>query len=196
MNRILLILPMVVFGLLATTLWIYFFYIEASGPFHDQLVPELIGFALEGFILVGLLTLVQHVRETGRKRGLRLSLRGSFRSMLSRLDVAFLEAYAEPVSARRLERDPGFVDELVESLQNKHPDLDSLIALRDEAREVLPLVRDLVAVAAQISVMHMNWWVAIVDAIRRISEADDREGLEQALHDMLVNIQEFDRLEC
>lgn len=195
MNRILLITPMLLFGSLAVALWVYFFYIDASGPFHDDLTPELIGFALEGFILVGLLTLVQHVRESARKRELRLGLRGSFRGLLSHLDVAFLEPYAEPVSTRRLERDPALVDELLEQLRKKQPDLDSLVGLKREAGEVLPLTRDLVAVAAQLSAIHMNWWVAIVDSIRRIHEATDRQGVESAVHEMLVNIQEFDRLE-
>lgn len=195
MTRFLLVLPMVFFGTVAAVLWVYLVTIESSGPLPHNLVPELIGFSLEGFILIGLLTLVQHVRETARKRQLRLSLRGSFRSLLSRLDVAFLEPYAEPVSARRLERDPALVTELSEALTRKHPDLDTLIALREEAREVLPLARDLVAVAAQLSVVHMNWWVAIVDSIRRIGDAEERAELEQATHDMLVNIQEFDRVE-
>jgi len=194
-NRFLLVLPMVLFGAAAAGLWFYLIAVEASGPFHDQLLPELIGLCLDGFILVGLLTLVQHVREANRKRELRLSLRGSFRSLLSRLDVAFLEPYQEPVSARRLERDITLVSELLEALARKRPDLDSLVALKGEAREVLPLARDLVAVAAQLSVMHMNWWVAIVDAIRAIAEAPDRQTLERAVHDLLVNIQEFDRLE-
>lgn len=195
MSRFLLVLPMVLFGTVAAVLWVYLVMLESSGPLPDDLVPELIGFSLEGFILIGLLTLVQHVRETARKRQLRLSLRGSFRSLLSRLDIAFLEPYSEPVSGRRLEQDPTLVDELLEEFGRKQPDLDSLIGLRAEAREVLPLGRDLVAVAAQISVMHMNWWVAIVDAIRRIGEAEERAELEQATHDMLINIQEFDRLE-
>ncbi len=100
-----------------------------------------------------------------------------------------------PVSTRRLERDPALVDELLEQLREKQPDLDSLVGLKREAGEVLPLTRDLVAVAAQLSAIHMNWWVAIVDSIRRIHEATDRQSLESAVHEMLVNIQEFDRLE-
>jgi len=41
----------------------------------------------------------------------------------------------------------------------------------------------------------MNWWIAIVDSIRRLSEARDREQAEAALHEMLVNIRALDRLE-
>ena len=60
----------------------------------------------------------------------------------------------------------------------KHPDLDCLFA-----------------VAAKLSASHMNWWIAIADAIRRLSEARDREQAEAAIHEMLVNIRELDRLE-
>jgi len=196
MNRVLLIAPMVVFGVAGLGLWLYLFYADASGPFHDNMVPELIGFCLEGFILVGLLTLVQQARENARRRELRLSLRGSFRSLLSLLDIAFLEPYAEPTSTRQLETDPAVVDHLLRQLADKHPDLDSLVALKREAGEVLPLTRDLVAVAAQLSAIHMNWWVAIVHSIRQIVEAKDRAALERALYDMLVNIKEFDHTEA
>ena len=41
----------------------------------------------------------------------------------------------------------------------------------------------------------MNWWIAIVDSIRRLAEARDRESLEQSAHQMLINIREFDRLD-
>jgi hypothetical protein len=57
------------------------------------------------------------------------------------------------------------------------------------------MTRDLVAVAAQLSATHMNWWIAIVDSIHRLAEACDRRAIEASLHDILINIREFDRLE-
>jgi len=193
--RFLLITPMVLFGLAGLALWLYLINPDASGPFHDDLVPELIGFCIEGFILVGLLTLIQRSRESSRRRQLWLSLRGSFRDLLSNLDIAFLAPDAEPASSHELERDPATIDYLIDQLARKHPDLDSLVALKREAAETLSLTRDLVAVAAQLSATHMNWWIAIVDSIRRLSEAHDRADLEHALHQMLINIREFDRLD-
>lgn len=195
MNRLFLIAPMVLFGLISVVLLWVLYNIDADGPFHDALLPELIGFCIEGFVLVGLLTLIQRSRESARRRELWLSLRGSFRSMLSLLDVAFLEADADPVSSKRLESDPALVQALLDRLEAQHPDLDSLVALKREAVETLSLARDLVAVAAQLSATHMNWWIAIVDSIRRISEARERDTLEAAVHEMLINIREFDRLD-
>ncbi|NKI34890.1 hypothetical protein HFP89_06910 [Wenzhouxiangella sp. XN79A] len=195
MNRLFLIAPMALFGLIGLVLLWMLYDVDASGPFHDSLLPELIGFCVEGFVLVGLLTLIQRSRESARRRELWLSLRGSFRSLLSLLDIAFLEPDADPASSKRLENDPSMVDALLLQLEQRHPDLDSLVALKREAVETVSLARDLVAVAAQLSATHMNWWIAIVDSIRRVSEARDREALEAAVHEMLINIREFDRLD-
>ncbi len=195
MTRLFLIALMALLALVGGGLWVYLVAFESPGPFHDNLVPELIGICIEGFLLVGLLTLVQRSREASRKHELWLSLRGSFRGLLSNLDVAFLEPDADPTSSGDLEANPKVIDYMLEQLEQKHPDLDCLVALKREAAETVSLTRDLVAVAAQLSASHMNWWIAIVDAIRRLSEARNREQAEAALHEMLVNIRELDRLE-
>ncbi|MEM1081292.1 MAG: hypothetical protein AAGH65_06900 [Pseudomonadota bacterium] len=194
-SRFLLIAPMAFFGIAGISLWMLLATPGLSGPFYDELLPELVGFCVEGFILVGLLTLIQHARETARRRELWLSLRGSFRGLLSNLDIAYLDPDAEPTPSRDLENDPRVVAYLIDELARKHPDLDSLIALKKEGAETLSLTRDLVAVAAQLSAAHMNWWIAIVDSIRQLSEARDRDALERSAHELLINIQEFDRLE-
>lgn len=195
MSRFLLIAPMAIFGVAGICLWMLMTTPGLSGPFYDDLLPEIVGFCIEGFILVGLLTLIQHSRETARRRELWLSLRGSFRGLLSNLDIAYLDPDAEPTPSRDLETDPQVVEQLLRELAVKHPDLDSLIALKKESAETLSLTRDLVAVAAQLSATHMNWWIAIVDSIRQLSEARDRDALEHGAHQLLINIQEFDRLE-
>lgn len=195
MSRIFLIALMFTLALVGGGLWVYLVTFEGSGPFHDNLVPELIGICIEGFLLVGLLTLVQRSREAARRHELWLSLRGSFRGLLSNLDVAFLEPDADPASSSDLETSPKFIDYLLGQLAEKCPDLDSLVALKREATETVSLSRDLVAVAAQLSASHMNWWIAIVDSIRRLSEARDRQQAEIAIHEILVNIRELDRLE-
>ena len=92
-----LIAPLLIFGT-SGVLLLWWFLGGGSGPFHDSLLPELIGFCLEGFFLVGLFTYVQQLREHDRRRELWLSLRGSLRVFLSHLDIAFLEEDAEPMA--------------------------------------------------------------------------------------------------
>ncbi|GAB4171664.1 MAG: hypothetical protein Kow0020_06460 [Wenzhouxiangellaceae bacterium] len=195
MSRGALILLMALFALCAASLGVYLYRVSGIVAFHDNLAPELIGICIEGFLLVGLLTLIQRAREAARRRELWLSLRGSLRGLLSNIDIALLEPYAEPLSSQQLERDPDTVDGLLERLSRKRPGLEGMLALKQEAADSLALTRDLLAVAAHLSAAHMNWWVAIVDAIRRISQATARDPFENALHDLLFNLRQFDRLE-
>ena len=195
MSRLFIITLMVIFAVFGVSLWLFFVFGTTEGPFREELVPELVVFCIEAFILVGLLGLIQRYLENRRRRQMWLSLRGSFRDLLSLMDIAFLEPNAEPTSSRELETDPRVIDHLLKELSFKHPDLDSLVALKLEGQESLPLTRSLINVAAQLSATHMNWWIAIVDSIHRLSMARDRSAIETSLHEMLVNIQEFDRLD-
>jgi hypothetical protein len=186
---------MVIFAVAGLAFWFWFILGTSDNAFREELVPELVVFCIEAFILVGLLGLIQRHLENRRRQQMRMSLRGSFRDLLSLMDIAFLEPHAEPTSSRQLETDPRVVDRLLLELASKHPDLDSLVALKREGGESLGMTRDLVAVAAELSAAHMNWWIAIVDSIHRLAEACDRRTIESSLHDILINIREFDRLE-
>jgi len=195
MSRLFIVVLMVIFALTGVGLWLYFVFGSGGGQFREELVPELVVFCIEAFFLVGLLGLIQRYLEQRRRQRMWLSLRGSFRDLLSLLDIAFLDPNAEPTSSKELERDPKVIARLLQELEYKHPDLDSLVALKREGEESLSMTRDLVAVAAQLSATHMNWWIAIVDSIRRLAESRERRSMEKAIHEMLINIREFDRLE-
>ncbi len=193
MNRTLLIAPLLVFGL-SGILLLWWFLGSGSGPFHDSLLPELIGFCLEGFFLVGLFTFVQQLRENDRRRELWLSLRGSLRVFLSHLDIAFLQEDAEPMSSSELEDDPVVVSTLLTKLKSQNMSLESMSAFKTLARRDLALTHDLIPVAAQLSAGHMRWWLAIMDSMQQLSEANTRADLEYALEMFLIHLQEFDQL--
>ncbi|QOC21296.1 hypothetical protein IC757_09535 [Wenzhouxiangella sp. AB-CW3] len=195
MSRLLILGLMVIFAVAGSSLWLYFIFSSAETAFREELVPELVVFCVEAFVLVGLLGLIQRYLENRRRRQMWLSLRGAFRDLLSLLDVALLEPNAEPTSSRELESDPRVIARLLDELAAKHPDLQSLQALKLEGQESLPLTRSLVGVAAQLSATHMNWWIAIVDSIHRLAAATDRVTIEASVHEMLINIREFDRLD-
>lgn len=194
MNRYFLALPLAIFGVSGIALYFYFTTPGLEGPFHDNLVPELIGFCLEGFFLVGLLSLIQAVREHDRRKELWLSLRGSLREFLSHLDIAFLKPDAEPTPSRDLESEPRVVDRFMVVMKDTELDLESMVSLKRVAVAGLPLAHDLIPVAAQLSAGHMRWWIAIVDSMKRLSEARDRAQVEQSVYTLLLNLQEFDHL--
>jgi len=193
-SRVLLIAPMATFGLLGLALLAYFLLPDDAGPVHDNLVPELIGFCLEGFFLVGVLTLLQNARERAQHKELWLSLRGTLRGFLSKLDIALLSPHAEPAPSAALEQDPMIVRRYLRELAGTRLELDSMVALKKESIEILGLARDMIPVAAQLSARHMRWWIAIVNSIRQIAQAQSRDAVEQGVNLLLHNINEFDNL--
>ena len=54
MNKYLSYAPMAIFGIAGVSLYIYFMNNSPEGAFRDNLIPELLGFCLEGFFLIGL----------------------------------------------------------------------------------------------------------------------------------------------
>lgn len=195
MNRIfLLALPLALFGVSGVALYFYFMSGIHSGPFQDNLVPELIGFCLEGFFLVGLFTFIQQLREHDRRHELWLSLRGSLREFLSHLDIAFLGPDVDPTSSKDIETEPQVVDRLMRAMKETEIDLDSMVSLKKVGIASLPLAHDLIPVAAQLSAGHMRWWIAIVDSMKRLSDARDRSQVERSVYALLLNLREFDSI--
>ncbi|MEO0424845.1 MAG: hypothetical protein AAF184_21090 [Pseudomonadota bacterium] len=194
MSRWLLALPLAIFGVGGIGLYILFIGQAGGAAVHENLLPELIGFCLEGFFLVGLLTFVQQLREMDRRRELWLSLRGALRDFLSHLDLAYLDADAEPATTRDLETQPKVVLRLMDSMQKMDLDTDTLVELKRAAISTLPMAQDLIDIAAQLSTGHMRWWIAIVESIKHLSEADTREEAERPIYAMLQHLSEFDAL--
>ena len=196
MRRFLVFAPLVLFGLAGIYLLTQFLRSAGEGAVQENLLPELIGFCLEGFFLVGLFSLIQRRLERDRKHELRHSLRGALRDVLSHLDVALLEQNAEPASSQALEQDPQLVMTLFRKLNTEdlEIDLDSLTRLKASAGRSYSVTRDLIPVAAQLSADHMRWWLAITESVRHLSEATDRAAVAFAAHKFLINVGEFDEL--
>jgi len=186
--------PLILFGTGGFFLLFYFLETGNDGAFQNNLLPELIGFCLEGFFLVGLFSLIQFRLERDRKNELRLSLRGALREILSHIDIALLEENAEPASSQSLDQDPKLVKALFAKLHKSDLDLRSLINIKDAAARNINTMHDLIPVAAQLSADHMRWWLAIVESVRKLSEATDKPNVNFATQKFLMNLGEFDLL--
>ncbi|MBE9540365.1 MAG: hypothetical protein IMF06_14875 [Proteobacteria bacterium] len=193
-NRLILFAPLVVFGLAGSYFLVVFLRETGEGAFKNSLLPELIGFCLEGFFLVGLFSLVQRLLERDRKDELRRSLRGALREILSHLDLAVLGEYAEPASSQSLEDDPQSVATLIVKLNERELDLDNMANIKAAAGRNLRTMHDLIPVAAQLSADHMRWWLALADSVRHLSEAKDKASVTFSAHRFLANLAEFDGL--
>ena len=195
MSRLILLAPLLLFGLGGIYFLLLFLQPGHEGPFYQNLVPELFGFCLEGFFLIGLLSTIQARREKERKADLRLSLRGALRDILSHLDIALLGETAEPAGSRALEEDPRLVANLIMKLADSRLDVDSMARLKLVAGRNLTTIHDLIPVAAQLSANHIRWWLAITDSVRELAEATDSSAVAGSLHRFLANLGEFDELE-
>ena len=195
MSRLILLAPLFLFGMGGIYFLVLFLQPGHEGPVYQNLVPELIGFCLEGFFLIGILSMIQARREKERKEELRLSLRGALRDILSHLDIALLSETAEPSGSKALEEDPRLVATLIMKLADNQMDVDAMARLKLVAGRNLTTVHDLIPVAAQLSANHMRWWLAITDSVRQLSEATSSSGVAGGLHRFLANLGEFDELE-
>ncbi|MDX2419309.1 MAG: hypothetical protein QNK19_17760 [Xanthomonadales bacterium] len=194
MKRLLLLAPLILFGIGGSLLLFFFLEWGNEGAFQNNLLPELIGFCLEGFFLVGLFSLIQLRLERDRKNELRLSLRGALREILSHMDIALLEENAEPASSLSLDQDPKVVKALFVKLHENDLDVRDLVNLKEAAARNINTMHDLIPVAAQLSADHMRWWLAIADSVRNLSEATDKTGVNFAAQKFLMNLGEFDLL--
>ena len=194
MKRLLLFTPLILFGVAGCYFLYVFLQASDDGAFQTNLLPELIGFCLEGFFLVGLFSLIQRRLERERKNELRQSLRGAVREILSHLDIALLEENAEPASTQSLEQDPRLVKELFVKLHNGKLDLTNMLSIKETAALNFSTMHDLIPVAAQLSANHMRWWLAIAESVRRLSEATDTAGIDFEAQKFLMNLGEFDQL--
>lgn len=193
-NRLILFAPLILFGLGGVYFLVTFMRGTNPEAFRDNLLPELIGFCLEGFFLVGLFSLVQRLLERDRKDELRRSLRGALREILSHLDIAVLGDYAEPATSHALENDPQSVGTLIAKLNERELTLEHMANIKASAGRNLGTMHDLIPVAAQLSADHMRWWLALVDSVRYLSEATDKSALTFSAHRFLANLAEFDGL--
>jgi hypothetical protein len=193
-NRLILLAPLVLFGMAGIYFLVVFLRETGEGAFENNLLPELIGFCLEGFFLVGLFSLVQRLLERDRKDELRRSLRGALREILSHLDIAVLGDYTEPATSHSLEADPQSVATLIVKLNERELALENMANIKAAAARNLVTMHDLIPVAAQLSADHMRWWLALVDSVRHLSEAKDKSSVTFSAHRFLANLAEFDGL--
>ena len=194
MKRLLLFAPLILFGVAGAYFLYAFLKASSAGAFQTNLLPELIGFCLEGFFLVGLFSLIQRRLDRDRKHELRESLRGALREILSHLDIALLEENAEPASAQSLDLDPAFVKALFVKLHKNELNLNNMLNIKEAAQRNTSTMHDLIPVAAQLSANHMRWWLAIADSVRRLSEATDKADINFTAQKFLMNLGEFDQL--
>ena len=194
LKRFWIFAPLLLFGSAGAYLLFFFLKTSNEGAFQNSLMPELIGFCLEGFFLVGLFSLIQRRQVQEHKQELRQSLRGALREILSHIDLALLEENVEPASTESLDQDTKLIRTLFVKLHGGQLDLNSMLSIKEAAARNVGTMHDLIPVAAQLSANHMRWWLAIAESVRSLSEATDKSSINFTAQKFLKNLGEFDQL--
>ena len=194
LKRFWIFAPLLLFGSAGAYLLFFFLKTSNEGAFQNSLMPELIGFCLEGFFLVGLFSLIQRRQVQEHKQELRQSLRGALREILSHIDLALLEENVEPASTESLDQDTKLIRTLFVKLHGGQLGLNSMLSIKEAAARNVGTMHDLIPVAAQLSANHMRWWLAIAESVRSLSEATDKSSINFTAQKFLKNLGEFDQL--
>lgn len=161
--------------------------------FNDNMIPELIGFCLEGIFFAGLFPLWQHYRELSKKRQLSRSLRGFLGVFLKEMNHGIRCQNFKPIDDTLL-------------LSFSHQGIDCLAAnvnactINGNSVETLHLLshneisslESLLPVAAQLSADHMICWHKILEQVRDLGKTECRQSVHCIIIDLLNDIKAFD----
>ncbi|MBF0623399.1 MAG: hypothetical protein HQL82_01185 [Magnetococcales bacterium] len=163
------------------------FWLYWETDLSTSMLPELIGFCLQGGFLVLVFALFERRSVINAKRNQKLILRSYLGSLLQRAMapdrnpvhgmLPALEAFAaerEALAAGTL--DPSIRTRLREALEREAVSLESLGA-----------------VAAQIDHEHLTAWSGLVECARDIRRAPDAEATDRAITALLDHIADFDQ---
>jgi hypothetical protein len=183
---------LVLFVIVSTLLWIGL----SQDDFIDNLVPELIGFCLEGIFFIGLLSVWQQRRERRNKRSLSKSLRGFLGVFLKEINSGIICASFSPLEKPdELDQAHEGIDKLKLNITNCSISQSSIDALhRLSLHEISSLV-NLLPVAAELSAKHMIRWNDILNQVKLLASTEQREDIRELLLALLDNIKSFDGLE-
>lgn len=184
-----LIVALATLGAVSLCLFLY-----AGGSFRDNILPELIGFSLEGIFFVILFTIYEKYREQRSRLREKESLKKSLRSFLS-----LLLYWACPVDSK-LTADfafatPASLSKLITDLkcQGGFGDVQALF-LKDIAKREASSFEAMLPVAAAVGCRYLEVWNRIINNLKGIRDSSTESECYDALIQLLNFLSEFDDL--
>jgi hypothetical protein len=163
--------------------------------FAENMVPELIGFCLEGIFFIGLLSIWQQRRERRNKRSLAKSLRSFLGVFLKEINSGIICNSFSPIdNPKELEQSTTGIDKLKLNINNCSISDSSIEALHSLSQHEISSLVNLLPVAAELSPAHMIRWNDILNQVKKLAALQKREDIRQLLLDLLDNIKRFDEL--
>lgn len=165
------------------TLWLY-----SAASLSLSLLPQLIGFCLQGAFLVVVFAIYEKRSTIQAMRGHKFALRSAIASLIRPLVVVESATtkgmMSLPSALARTEQDI-LEQGLSEQMAKKIIENANMALVSFEAMSVL---------AVQIDMDHMETWGLIINNLRRISAIQSPGELQQPLLELLRTVRTFDEL--
>ncbi|MGJ0344403.1 hypothetical protein NG788_07205 [Aliarcobacter cryaerophilus] len=175
---------------------IFIFFIKENGSISDSIYPELIGFCLEGIILVILFGLIQRrynkENQLKQKEELKETLLIQMNMFLYWAGFIIKEEFRS--DGKFSFKDTDKLDNLIKNLkdENKLFELDiPRHYLKEFSKKDLPNIIALLPVAANINSLHLENWSFIINNIHGIVASKKDEDFFDALISFLLSIKTF-----
>ncbi|MDY0192246.1 MAG: hypothetical protein RBR93_01860 [Aliarcobacter butzleri] len=167
-----------------------------EGIVYDSIFPELIGFCLEGMILVILFGFIQRKLNKDNELKQKEELK---ETLLTQIDIFLYWSNLMPKEEFRIDgkfsfKDTDKLNNLIKNLkdENKLFELDiALYFIKDFSKRELPNIIALLPVSANINSLHLKNWSIIINNIKGIIESEKNEDCFDSLVSFLLSIKTF-----
>jgi len=156
----------------------FLWFVFASGPqdFEGNLLPELIGFCLEGIFFVGIFSWMQERKDKERKKELRQSLAGAVGFFCQLINGCLAEADQVKLTgtdnwSRQARTNGRNLKELEKKLKNVEIEItnDQVQAIQQLLNTRLSTLDSLLSVSAQLSHSHLSAYNMILTEFHKIA---------------------------
>ncbi|MBF0133561.1 MAG: hypothetical protein HQL75_13370 [Magnetococcales bacterium] len=165
------------------TLWLY-----AEADLSRSLLPQLIGFCLQGAFLVVVFAIYEKRTTMHSKRGHKFALRSAMGSLLRPLGRVHEGA------AKGVFSSPTALMQIYQDIAESGLSQGVCEEMKANALKVLVSLESLSVLAAQIDARHLEVWGVILQAIRGMGEAHSHGQVQGMVLELMDAVRDFDEL--
>ncbi|MBF0434140.1 MAG: hypothetical protein HQL77_02065 [Magnetococcales bacterium] len=165
------------------TLWLY-----SAASLSLSLLPQLIGFCLQGAFLVVVFAIYEKRSTIQAMRGHKFALRSAIASLIRPLVVV------ESVTTKGVLSLPHALTRTEQDLSERGISEQMAKKMSENANMAIVSFEAMSVLAAQIDMDHLETWGLIINNLRRIGAVQSPGELQQPLLELLRTVRTFDEL--
>ncbi|HIJ84826.1 MAG: hypothetical protein HW380_1478 [Magnetococcales bacterium] len=165
------------------TLWLY-----AETDLSRSLLPQLIGFCLQGAFLVVVFAIYEKRTTIQAKRGHKFALRSAVASLIRPLDSD------GGWVGKMMSSSPTILTQFQQDIMDRGFSGEQTKKLGQHARTILVSLESLTVLAAQIDVDHLEHWGLILNSIRELVDVESPKQARDGMMELIDAVRDFDEL--